>query len=181
MKTLTIPLTLFAAIIGLEPLAATADHQRTSYRRAISVSRHYQGAFQVPAYAPSYGVPEYGSPSYGYPPQGPYPGEVEAAVRDMYVNYLGREPDPLGHVTWVNHVYSGAPLIEAQAGILSSVECFARNQYDPERYVRFIFRQALGREASQQQVQTWTRLFHERYYGNREAFCGDLLLSGGRY
>ena len=178
---------LLAVIIGFQPVDASAGHKKRFSHRPVLASTSWQyGITQSPRFDYGYGSPGIGVPSPGYPsiapPQvGYHPGELEGYVRQLYLKYLGREPEPTGYAAWVNTIYQGTTLSEAEVGIMASPETFLRSQNNPELYVQFLFRQASGREPTGQEIEYWVGLLFHRYHGERTGFCRDLLMSLGRY
>jgi hypothetical protein len=200
--------TLAAALIGIQPMLAMAKHPHyRGWPSHAGKSWQVGVSFQNPAFQFQYGTPQfqygtpqlvgsqyqsgyspigssqydYGYPQIGGPAVGYAPEQLEGFIREWYKTYLGREPEPAAYAMWVNNIYNGGTLGEAEVGIMSSVEAFNRCQNDPETYVASLIRQVAGREATQQEVQTWTGLFFQRYHGDRSGLCRDLLISLGRY
>jgi hypothetical protein len=199
MRPFIVCATLLATFIGLGPDFASA-FDRFRFRPGRSVSNwqyptvqnsgyysgygqgYHPGFQQGGAFGqPQFGQPQFGQPQFGHPPVGYDPQEVEQLVRQWYLTYLGREPEPQAYQNWVNHVLAGTDIAEAQVGIMSSVEAFQRAGNHPHAYVHFLLRQVTGREPRGQEVEQWVSLFHNRYYGERSGFARDLLISYNRY
>ncbi len=195
-------LALLAVLIGLQPLLASARGRSRQCRQTVS---QFAGPVLVnPAVgyplsmgsplgypsrsgigypspgAASIGNPSLGAASIGYPPAPTAVYQLEASIREWYLKYLGREPEPAGISSWVDHVYyRGASVAEVQVGIMSSAECFARCGNDPGVYVQFLIQQITGRQCTPPELQTWVLLFQQRYFGDRSQFCRNLVTSLG--
>lgn len=205
MRIFLSKISLVTAIVGLLPALALADHQRgrRSYHfspinhsgRSASYSpysgagtrnfgyresgfrgyrgpdahRYGEGRYDDEPRFHRYEEPGYGGP---IPAASPY---LTTAIRQMYLTYLGREPEPGAVRGWVEKYYqSGQSLDEVRIGVMSSRECFARFDFDPERYVNFLLRELTGRHPTHQQMDHWVSRFHS-YFGNLDYFCRELV------
>lgn len=83
--------------------------------------------------------------------------DVASFVRDLYVNVLGRDPDPLGYDHWISGL-SDRSLDGATVayGFIFSDEYTSRGDSD-EEYVKMLYRAILGREADKTGLEAWTR------------------------
>ena len=83
--------------------------------------------------------------------------DVASFVRDLYVNVLGRDPDPEGYNRWISGL-SDRSLEGAKVayGFIFSDEYTSRNTTD-EEYVNMLYRAILGREADKTGLEAWTR------------------------
>jgi Domain of unknown function (DUF4214) len=75
-------------------------------------------------------------------------------VNGWYRQYLGRDADPSGAVTWTRALRCAGP--EAtQAGILASEEYYCRAGHTPEGFVASLYADVLGRQACAQEIRDW--------------------------
>jgi N-acetylmuramoyl-L-alanine amidase len=83
--------------------------------------------------------------------------DVASFVRDLYVDVLGRDPDPAGYDHWISGLsdrsMDGATVAY---GFIFSEEYISRNTTD-EDYVKMLYRAILGREADKSGLEAWTR------------------------
>jgi hypothetical protein len=93
-------------------------------------------------------------------------------VNSWYRQYLGRDADPSGVVTWARALHCAGP--EAtQAGILASEEYYCRAGHTPEGFVSSLYADVLGRRACDHEVRDWVqRLCH---CSGRERLALDFL------
>ena len=76
-------------------------------------------------------------------------------ISDAYAQYLGRGPDPAGVAAWLDAMSRGMHIQHMEAGFLASAEYHARAGGTDEAWVRALYRDVLGREASDADVRTW--------------------------
>jgi hypothetical protein len=84
-------------------------------------------------------------------------GRDAAVVQSWYDRYLGRLPDRSGLETYVGQLQAGVHPSELQARILGSEEFYRRWGSNPNGFINGVYRTALGRVPSRQEVWYWKR------------------------
>lgn len=201
MRTFT-RISLCAAIVGLLPMMAAADHFRTNRSRrgaapvvqprsyaSLSVHQHGIRGPQGPVLTPPVHSHDVGGPPVhshdigvpAYRPRhiggGPPHAHLRTAICGMYRAYLHREAEPAGIQSWIDHIcFRGGTLEEVRIGIVSSPECFRLCHNDPATYVDFLFANLKGCPPTPHELECWTHRFC-RYRGNLNLFCRDVMNS----
>jgi uncharacterized lipoprotein YbaY len=88
--------------------------------------------------------------------------------------YLGRPPRPFEIDVWLATLQRGRPLVDVQAGILSSSELFERAGRSRDVYVAEVFRLLFGGPPTAAQMAD-LRSRYDRAFGVRLRFVEDLL------
>jgi Domain of unknown function (DUF4214) len=86
---------------------------------------------------------------------------VTALVRRLYMEILGRTPEPPGLQDWVEYIVQTGDLEGAAVGFLTSGEFEARALTFRD-YVRILYRAFLGREPDRQGLFGWELVLRER-------------------
>jgi len=81
--------------------------------------------------------------------------ELGLKVDSFYRTYLNREPDAAGRAQWIKVLQSGVPAEEVARGFLLSSEYFQSHGATQESYIRSLYTELLGREATQAEVNLW--------------------------
>lgn len=94
-----------------------------------------------------------------YPPplQQALPQAQAALVRNWYLRFLNREPDPQGLNGWTNALLQGAQPAQVLTGILGSQEYYQRAGSTPEGFVVTLYRDLLYRDPSNPEMVHWAR------------------------
>ncbi|MCA9068436.1 MAG: hypothetical protein KDA84_05915 [Planctomycetaceae bacterium] len=170
-------LVFLTTLIVLQPLSVNADH-RSGFN---SYGTYGANAWNTSGIPPQFNNHTYGSPGYpnlGYQRRGPIVGggqDVQAAIQQLYITYLGRRAEPAGMKSWLDHIrFRGGNLQEVKLGIMSADECFSRFNRRPQGYVQYLFLQETGRYPSDHELRFWLSRFHA-YRGNLNLFCRDLV------
>lgn len=85
-----------------------------------------------------------------------YYGQVVTAA---YQKYLGRSPEASGLQYWVNNLRAGMRVEQFEAALASSGEYISRQGGVGATWVRALYRDVLGRTASQAEVDYWVGQF----------------------
>lgn len=90
--------------------------------------------------------------------------EINKFVHKVYVNLLGRRPDPAGLEDWVNRLASGSiSASEFLEGVVYSNE-FIGSDSSAEHFVAVLYRGILGREAGAGEIASWINTGSSRAY-----------------
>ena len=102
----------------------------------------------------------------GYPPD-------QNAVRQLFVQILGREPMQNEMQAWLEFLSKGRTIDEARVSLLASPQFYELAFNDPTRFVQRLY-QVAGRQATQQDIQRWlTRL--QQFQGVRSLLAKEFL------
>jgi len=108
-------------------------------------------------------------------PYNPALGDPVALVDSWYRAYLGRSGvEDGGSGFWVDRLQRGDTPEAVQAGLLASGEYYGRAGNNVENWVRSVFRDAVGREASPRDVNFWGR---RAYTQGLEAIAAEILVN----
>jgi hypothetical protein len=91
----------------------------------------------------------------------PIPAEVQAALRDWYARYLGRAPEPAALEFWGAKLAESKHPVDVEASILASAEYYERHGRNPASFVRGLYRDVVGTEATPEQVDFWLSKVYE--------------------
>lgn len=138
---------LIAALAGLTLTAAPAAAQHWRY---YPRQRYYPPQY-APNYAPSY-APSY-TPSYVPSPADP----ATQTVRNWYLQYLHREPDP-GMQGFVDSLRQGQSPLWVEAEIAGSQEGYNKAGGTPEGFVQMMYQAVAGRPPSPDELRHWISL-----------------------
>jgi hypothetical protein len=94
-----------------------------------------------------------------YPPpwQQALPQGQAILVRNWYLRFLNREPDPQGLNGWTNALLQGSPPAQVLTGILGSQEYYQRAGSTPEGFVVMLYRDLFYRDPSNPELVHWAR------------------------
>ena len=94
---------------------------------------------------------------YPAPWQQTLPQGQAAVVRNWYLRFLNREPDPQGAAGWTNALLQGKPPAQVLAGILGSQEYYLKGGGAPEGFIVVLYRDLFFRDPSNPELVHWTR------------------------
>jgi hypothetical protein len=89
------------------------------------------------------------------PPPAPQQLNPNAIVRQWYRQYLGREPDQSGLITWTDSLRAGNPPDLVLASIVGSDEYYDRAGGAPDKFVGQLFRDWVGRDPNAREMDYW--------------------------
>lgn len=96
-------------------------------------------------------------------------------ITASYGAYLGRSPDPQGLDHWLRMMGAGMTIQEMEGGFVASPEYYLRAGSTPGEWVRRLYRDVLGRDASPSEVQHWVDVLARG--GSRSTVATGFLLS----
>ena len=101
---------------------------------------------------------QYYLPTYRYA----NPNDLQTQVANWYRRFLNREPDPSGLATWVESLRSSNAPERTLATILGSAEYYAKGGNTPDGFIRTLYRDLLGRDATEGELAFWMRrIYHQ--------------------
>jgi Cysteine-rich secretory protein family/Domain of unknown function (DUF4214) len=77
-------------------------------------------------------------------------------ISNSYADFLGRGADPAGLQHWLTLMANGWTIQQMESGFISSAEFYAQAGGNDAGWVRKLYREVLGREASSAEVASWT-------------------------
>jgi uncharacterized lipoprotein YbaY len=102
----------------------------------------------------------------GYPPD-------QNAVRQLFVQFLGREPMQNEMQAWLEFLSKGRSLDEARVSLLASPQFYELALNDPSRFIQRLY-QVSGRQATQQDIQRWVARL-QQFQGVRSLVAKEFL------